>query len=151
MAIYSVKKTVCVILLVGLAGAIAAQSASFVETYAEAPAIGGAETLYLLGVAIGRLEPDDPFTEANVTRAAIRGTEEYVERELTLHEFAFLVAEYFVVRPSMMGRLFPSPRYALRDLRSERILLYDADALARVPGDVALRTIRRALEWEAQK
>lgn len=136
-----------VIALVGLS--LFGQSASFVEAYAQSEAVEGDQTVFLLGIAVGRLEPDAQFNAAAVERATIRSVELYAASEqLTLSEFSFLLAEYFEIRPSMMGRLFPGPRYALRDLRSERVLFYEADAAAPVPGDVALRTIRRALASE---
>ncbi len=137
-------------LLVALVGVpLFAQSAVFVEAYAQSEAIRGDQTVFLLGIAIGRLEPDAQYSDAAVERAAIRSTEQYAAGEpLTLSEFAYLLSEYFEIRPSMMGRLFPGPRYALRDMRAERVLFYEADAAAPVPGDVALRTMRRALAWE---
>ncbi|MFW6212344.1 MAG: hypothetical protein ACOC8L_05545 [Spirochaetota bacterium] len=150
MAIYSHRKSVCALMLALVGLTLSGQSAAFVESYADSEAVAGDQTIFLLGIAVGRLEPDARFDESTVQRAAVRSTLAYaVPAPLTLAEFAFLLSEYFEIRPSMMGRLFPGPRYALRDLRTERVIFYEADATAPVPGDVALRTIRRAMTWEA--
>lgn len=140
----------CAILIALAVTPLLGQSAEFVESYATLDAVTGDQTVFLLGIAVGRLEPDARFDDGTIERAAIRSVEPYATAApLNLSEFAFLLSEYFEIRPSMMGRLFPGPRYALRDLRTERVLFYEADAAAPVPGEVALRTIRRALAWEA--
>lgn len=142
------KRAAWFTLLVLLGSLAFAQRASFTASYAASRQITGDQTIYLLGIAVGRLDPGAAFDESAVEQAMIRGVEEYAtDNALSLGEFAFLLSSYFEIEPGMMGRLFPGPRYALRDLRRERIILYEADASAPVPGDVALRTIRRALEW----
>jgi hypothetical protein len=149
MAIYSAKRIAWVVVLVFLGSFALAQQASFVQAYADSESVTGTQTIYLLGIATGRLEPTAPFSEDSIARATIREAQEYATAQtLSLSEFAFLLATYFTIEPGMMGRLFPGPRYALRDLRREQIILYEADASSPVPGDVALRTLRRALDWE---
>lgn len=142
------KRVLWPAVLVYLASTAVAQQASFTASYAASDAVTGERTIYLLGIAVGRLEPGTPFSAAAVEQALVRGAETYATgAPLALGEFAYLLSNYFQIEPGMMGRLFPGPRYALRDLRRERIILLEADASSPVPGDVALRTIRRALAW----
>lgn len=129
-----------------------AQEARFVSRYAAEDAVTGTETIVLLAIGRGLLEPDAPMTQRTLERASLPAVERYANDEpLSLAEFAYLVATYFEIQPSLMGRLFPGPRYSIRDLRSERIIFYEADAATPVPGEVALRVIGRAVRWRGSR
>ena len=127
------------------------QQARFVDEYAQQPRVDGAETIYLLAVATGELDVTTPFSLDVAEQAAGERTRHLADRDtLTLSELAFLISSHLDIRTGLMNTLFPGPRYALRDLRRERVILYDVDAASPVPGEVALRTIRRALEWRSE-
>lgn len=132
------------------ANGVVAQEAAFVARYAESESVTGVETAYLLSIATGLASPGDPFDAQTVQESAPQRVRDLVTQDpLTLGEFSFLLTTYFEITDGLMGRLFPGPRYALRDLRRERVLFFRADAGSPVPGETALRTIRRAAALEA--
>lgn len=149
---YSKRAALWFIFALALVGSTGAQEGQFVDSYSSSEAVDGSRTVYLLAIGAGTLEPTTPYSADAVERATLAGLERYAaEKPISLSELAFLVSRYFDIRPGLMGRLFPGPRYALRDLRREDIVLYDVDAAAPVPGAVALRTIRRGARWESSR
>lgn len=149
---YSLWRLAWLLLFLTITIGAFAQRADFVERYASRDAVPGDETVFLLALATGRLPADARFTAEAVDQATIPDARALAtSAPLTLGELSFLIARYLEVQPGLMGRLLPGPRYALRDLRNERIVLYEANAGAPVPGEVALRTIRRAVVWSAER
>jgi len=149
---YSKRAALWFVFALASVGSSAAQEGQFVDSYATSEAVDGSRTVFLLAIGAGTLEPTTPYSAAAVEQATLTGLEQYAtEKPISLSELAFLVSRYFDIRPGLMGRLFPSPRYALRDLRREKIVLYDVDAAAPVPGAVALRTIGRGARWESSR
>lgn len=129
-----------------------AQSADFVANYAARERVRGDETVFLLAIATGMIPADAAFTPESVASATLPVAGRFAsDQPLSLAGLAYLITRYLDIRSGLMGRLLPGPRYALRDLRHERIVLYEANPQAPVPGGVALRTIRRAIEWSTER
>ena len=134
-----------------IAATATAQDAAFVQEYAASEAVDGPGTVYLLAIASGLLEPSTSYTAESIADATVDDAARFADgSQLSVAQFSYLVSIYLDTPRGLMGTLFPGPRYAVRDLRREEILLFADDAGAPMPGEAALRTIRRALSREAQ-
>ena len=70
-----------------------------------------------------------------------------LEQSISTAQFAFLVMEAFPIPEGVMYRLFPSPRYALRDLRFYDILPNELEARDHLDGETALSLLSRTRAW----
>ncbi|NBC28958.1 MAG: hypothetical protein GVY29_03075 [Spirochaetes bacterium] len=70
---------------------------------------------------------------------------------VTTSQFAYIIAEAFPIPGGVMYRAFPSPRYALRDLRFYDILPQELEARERIDGRTALGVISRARAWVQER
>jgi hypothetical protein len=78
-----------------------------------------------LGWAPGRKGPDDPITVA---------------------EYAYMLTSAFGLKGGLMYSLFPSPRYAYRELRSKMIIQGRSDPGMKIDGTTAIRLLGRIFD-----
>jgi hypothetical protein len=69
------------------------------------------------------------------------------EDAVTTSQFSYIIAEAFPIPGGAMYRVFPTPRYALRDLRFYDILPDELEAREHIDGRTALGLISRARAW----
>lgn len=92
----------------------------------------------------------DETVEA-VIRGAIPLKRTGLDEEITTAQFAFLLAEALPIPGGLMYRIFPSPRYALRDLRFYDILPAELAAQEELDGRTALGLLSRARAWVVER
>lgn len=82
----------------------------------------------------------------------IDGVSRTSNTEITLGEFSWYLMEVFEMKGGLMYRLFPGPRYALRELRFREFVQGSAYAAMPLSGERAFRILGRVLaSREAQK
>jgi hypothetical protein len=79
----------------------------------------------------------------------LRGTRR--DEAVTASEFAFFVVEAFDVPTGLMYRLFPSPRYALRELRFRDLMPTELESQELIDGRSALSVLSRTRAWVRER
>ncbi len=103
--------------------------------------------------AAGRLD----LSAGSATESRDRAEEELPLRRtqlndaVTASEFAFFVVEAFNVPTGLMYRLFPSPRYALRELRFRDLMATELESQELIDGRSALTVLSRTRAWMAER
>ena len=104
---------------------------------------------YLLLVGTGVLGEDSSFQEAAEKMASeFPATEMSSNSSLTIGELSFMVMNAYRIKGGLMYRLFPGPRYAVRELRHKKILQGKTYSTMNISGERACRILGRVLEIE---
>ena len=75
-------------------------------------------------------------------------TEMEWDRAVTLDQFSYMIMTAYNMKGGLMYRLFPGPRYAVRELRHKKILQGISYSTMSLSGERAFRIIGRVLEME---
>jgi hypothetical protein len=138
-----------VFLLVG--GVIFGQSNEILDTVLEQEALVTEYGAYLVFTASGVL-PDD----ADIGLAADHLDELEEDWKLkkyssgspiTLGQYSYLITRAFDIKEGLFYRLFPGPRYAVRDLAFLGIVREHPNAGRTLSGEEAVRILGNTLEW----
>ena len=141
---------ICAVLL--LAGGFAfGQSNEILDTVLAQEALVTEYGAYLVFTASGVL-PDD----ADIDLAAdlleeledewkLKGYSP--ETPITLGQYSYLITRAFVIKEGLFYRLFPGPRYAVRDLAFLGIVREHPNAGRTLSGEEAVRILGNTLEW----
>ncbi|GEM_PF-250753 len=70
------------------------------------------------------------------------------EKTITLGEFSYIVMKAFGMSGGIMYSLFPSPRYASRELYYLGFIDGSRDPYRRISGEEAVTILQRVLEWK---
>ncbi len=108
---------------------------------------GSASYALLTGTAV---IPDN----STIRDAADKMTEMFPETAmewntpLSLGDLSFMIMNAYDMKGGLMYRIFPGPRYAVRELRYRKILQGKAYSTMSVSGERAVRILGRVLEME---
>ena len=139
-------------LLVFLTASVFTVSADYNETMdsiiaEEKISYGSASFALLLGTDV----IDEYFS---VQEAAAVMAEKFPETQMewdskvNLGQFSDMIMKTYSIKGGLMYRIFPGPRYAVRELRYRKILQGKSYSTMYISGDKALRIIGRVLEKE---
>ena len=128
------------------------QTAEFLDTLLESPAITWQEASYAVLSAAGVVDANST-SEAAFAQAKEKGflTEKAeAGAEIRLDETAFLIMGAFDMKSGFMYDLFPGPRYAYRELTYRDLIQGRNDPALTVPGARLLRIIGRVLDYKGE-
>ena len=146
------KVTFFAFLLIIFLASVSAVSADYNETMdsiisEEKISYGEASFALLLGTDV----IDEYFS---VEEAAAVMSEKYPstsmdwDSSVNLAHFSFMIMSAYNMKGGLMYRIFPGPRYAVRELRYKKILQGKSYSTMSLSGERALRIIGRVLEKE---
>jgi hypothetical protein len=127
---------------------LAAQDAAFIERISSSNALSCAEAAYLVMVGAEKTNeaesPDQALIDARTLGAAT--TSMTGESPIRMDRFAFMIMKAFELKGGIFYSLFPSPRYAYRELISKGVIQGNADPADPVDGSMALRMTGRVAD-----
>ena len=104
---------------------------------------------YVLLTGTGVLED-----EATIQEAAGKMAQQFPDTALewnepvTLGRFSYMIMNAYEIGGGIMYRIFPGPRYAVRELRFKKIIQQKAYSGMDISGERALRIVGRVLDRE---
>ena len=127
------------------------QSNSVIDTLLGESAADFGNSAYMVLTGAGLLDEGSDVSEGLKIFAegkwnALAGKR--AEDPLTLGEYSFLITGAFDIQGGLMYRLFPGPRYAVRELKYLGIIDRDADPSVPVSGEDVIRILGYVLEWK---
>jgi hypothetical protein len=124
---------------------LSAQSNQIMDEILAEPALTAPSAAYLLlSAADGAAQPETREQALQLMAEDFAGTGD----TLTMGEFSLLVQKQFDLPRGLASRLFGTPRYALRDLKFQRIIQGRAHPSTPLSGERALRIIGRVLSGQ---
>ncbi len=129
-----------------LAFSLAAQDAAFLDRASAATALAPADAAYLVMVAAERSEAGSTPEKALEAAIALGAMKAGVGDRLNLGEYSLLVMKAFGLKGGLFFSLFPSPRYAYKELVYKGFLQGDVDPADPLSGALALRVVGAVLE-----
>ena len=142
----------CAIVLLMCSVTLAAQSNLVLDELLEEDQASFGKAVYITLTASG-IVPDDSSPEQAVAvleeqnwGLTLRGADE----PITLGEMSFLYMRAFDMKGGIMYRLFPSPRYASRELAYLGFINGDSSSRRIPSGEEALRVLGNLLEWKEE-
>lgn len=140
-------------LLLALAACAAtAQSNEFMDSLLDSKAATVGQASYLVLVAADKLGEDADqaraFEELQSLGWAPKGAA--IDDPIRYSSYAYLLMRAFELKGGIMYSLFPSPRYAYRELASRQMIQGRSDPRAKVDGQAALRVLGRVLDAEGK-
>lgn len=147
------KHKIMVICILGLLAAVTApavlcaQSAASMDAILEQEMLSFGAASYLLLAAQGEIEDDADFAQAAEMMADTQPvfSDKDADAALTLGEYSFLIMKVYGRSGGLMYRLFPGPRYAVRELTFIKAVQGSAYPNAHVSGERAVRILERFL------
>ncbi len=140
------RKWICSILAVLIATPLAAQDAAFLDRASSAAALAPADAAYLVMVAAERAEEGSTPEKALEAAIALGAVKAGVGEGMDLGEYSLLVMKAFGLKGGIFFSLFPSPRYAYKELVHRGFLQGDVDPADPLSGALALRVVGAVLE-----
>ncbi len=139
--------TVTGFLLLGLIGA-AGQSNEFVDGLLGSDAVTVGQAAYLVLVASDNLGGDADEARAFELLDSFGWAPEgaAVDSAMLMKDYSLLLMKAFGLEGGFMYRLFPSPRYAYRQLKSSLVIQGRSDPDMKVPGGFAMRMLGRVFD-----
>lgn len=139
--------SVAIALIVTGPGALCAQSADIMDVVIAEETLTFGTASYLILLSRGEIDEDTSFSEAAKKISEIISI--YREKEeadfLSLGEYSHLLMSVYENPGGLMYRLFPGPRYALRDLAFRGVVQNKRGAGAPISGKEALNVLERFL------
>jgi hypothetical protein len=135
-----------VLLLVAAAG-ITAQSPEIMDNLLESDAATFGESAYMIAVGSGIAEDDVSIPEAVklIEQKGWSKSGREADSLVTLGEFSFMVMEALELEGGIMYSLFPSPRYAVRELAFKGFVTSEPHPGNLVGGDDVLSILSLAV------
>ena len=141
-------KNVILVMLLGAAAGLYAQSAKEVDLLLSDPRVSYARAARYILPAAGILSAS--ASESDAFKAALEqgwlpdGADPAAP--IRLDESAYLILRAFSLEGGLMYRLFPGPRYAYRELVYRQFIQGRRDPAQPVPGERLVRILGRALD-----
>jgi hypothetical protein len=125
-----------------------AQSNDFIDNVIGGQAITGAQAAYIILVASENLSDDADDSRAFEMVEQLGWVPPGLTATSTINygEFSYILMHAFGVKGGFMYQLFPTPRYAYRELRFQVVLQGATDPLMPVSGAGAMRMIGRIFD-----
>jgi hypothetical protein len=142
---------VVVVLMLFVAGSLAAQSNEVIDSVLEQETLRTAEALYLVRVAAGDASEDQSVQDVYAsTDWASWGLEEQAADEpVTLGQFSYLVMQALDMSGGLMYKIFPGPRYAARELDYLGYIAEDRSPYRTMSGQEGLRILGEAMRAQS--
>lgn len=137
--------TVLTVFAVSYAGA---QSNEIIDRYLERQEADMETSIYLAMIAGGHSDGSVSVESAlqeydrQFTRPKMK------EGVLTVGDFSLITIQALDIPPGVMNRLFNSPRYSTRDLKSYRIVRASVSQFDTISGEAALSLLGNAIAWK---
>ena len=128
------------------------QTAKFLDTLLDSPAVTWQEASYAVLSAAGIIEATSS-AEAAFAQAKEKGflpENTAADAVIRLDETAFLIMGAFDMKSGFMYDWFPGPRYAYRELTYRDLIQGRNDPALTVPGARLLRIIGRVLDYKGE-
>ncbi|TVR06161.1 MAG: hypothetical protein EA403_01125 [Spirochaetaceae bacterium] len=137
---------------------LVAYEPEWVDAIVTSEAIARRDAAYMSVVSAGLMEPERGTEDAirlvlslaEGTRFQQRMLDANPHDPVTLGEFAFMLMLSHEVPGGVWYRLFPGPRYSVRELRARRIILEPGLPSHVVDGDRAFRIVTRLVAMEGE-
>jgi hypothetical protein len=134
-------------------GMSTAQSNDFLDALLAEERAGYGNTVHLTLMAVN-LVREDSGTRSALGVLAEQGwgieVREY-EEPIRLGEFAYLLMKAFDLSGGLMYRLFPGPRYAVRELFYLELMHGSANPFRFVTGEEVVRVVGGILRWREER
>lgn len=147
------RRLALVIFLLAAAASAYAQSNAFIDRVLAGKGLTGGEAAYLALVASGNIGDD-----ADEARSfELLGQLKWVpgdlskDRPITHAEYAYILMRAFGIKGGLLYSLFPSPRYAYRELCYLVVIQGATDPAMPVSGSEAMRIIGRVFDVKGVK
>jgi len=142
------RKTFVIAILAIAALSAAAQDSGFLDRISATAALSCADAAYLVMVGAEKTNesesPDQALIDARTMGAA--SVSMVGEAPIRMDRFAFMIMKAFELKGGIFYSLFPSPRYAYRELVSKGVIQGNVDPADPVDGSMALRMTGRVAE-----
>jgi hypothetical protein len=129
---------------------LGAQSNQVMDQLLDQPQARFADVVYLT-LAAAKIIPDTATPEEAVQSLRQQGWKVSVfpaDSPITLGDYSYLLMKAFKVKGGIFYSLFPSPRYACRELGYLKVIPADARPLRSVPGEEAVRILGNMLAFK---
>ena len=146
------KKNFLLVLVLLVLAAVPAfsQTARYLDTLLENPAVNWQDAAFVILSAAGTTQgintPAAAFAAA--TEQGLLPANAEAEKTIRLDEASFLIMGAFEMKSGFMYSLFPGPRYAYRELLYQKLIQGRSDPAFTVSGDRLLRIIGRVLDYK---
>jgi len=139
-------------LLLGFAVAEIAQSNEFMDGLLDSKAVTVGQASYLVLVAADKLgeESDTSGAFARLQELGWAPKAAGADDPVNYSSYSYILMKAFGLRGGIMYSLFPSPRYAYRELASRQMIQGRSDPAGKVDGSAALRVLGRVLDAEGR-
>ena len=127
-----------------------AQSAEIIDDIIESQSISYGEASYLavLGTGMADDEADIDAAYTLVSSRDLNKNSKTADQPATLGEFAYILMESLEMKGGIMYRLFPSPRYAVRELAYLGVIDFEALPGNNLKGTEALTMLSELLSLQ---
>lgn len=141
------KRLLIAIVFPALAAIAAAQTAEYMDGILASKAITVGQASYLVLVAADRLgeEADDAAAFAKLEELGWAPKAAAAD-PIKYSAYSYILMRAFGLKGGIMYSLFPSPRYAYRELTARQMIQGRSDPQATVDGAAALRALSRVLD-----
>jgi hypothetical protein len=129
----------------------AAQSNQLIDRLLEQPRASFGACAYLVLAASGALAQEATEQQAleELGRLGWKRLEvRQADEPIRLGEYCYLIMKAFKLKGGLMYRLFPGPRYAVRELAYLGVLRGKAYTSRYPSGEEAVQTLSRFMEWK---
>lgn len=145
-----VIKSLLVVLLFGMAFSLSAQSSEFMAVLLQQDSLTVGQAAYLVLVASENLG-DDADEQRSFDLLESLGwapRNKLADSMVTMSEYAYMLMKAFNLKGGLFYSLFPSPRYAYRELRYKMIMQGPGDPAMAVDGSMAIRYLGRVFDLQ---
>ncbi len=136
-----------VIILVG-AASLNAQSMEIVDNLLASGEAGFGESVYMIAVGSGIADENATINDAVniITENKWNKSHKEASDPVTLGEMSYIIMQAFGMKGGIMYTLFPSPRYAVRELVFLEVLDSGAHPNKTVTGEDVINILSKAIE-----
>lgn len=147
------RKIPIIIVIMLIASALYAQSNGFIDDVLNGTGITGGEAAYLVLVASDNISDDADASRAYELLGQLKWIPPHLtaEKKITHAEYSYLLMKAFAIKGGIFYHLFPSPRYAYRELKNLVVIQGSTDPDMPVSGPEAMRMIGRIFDVKGVK
>jgi hypothetical protein len=142
------RSWILVSLLFGLCAFASAQSSEYMDSLLASKTVTVGQASYLVLVASDKLgeEADEAGAFARLEELGWSPKAAAVGDPIRYSSYAYILMRAFGLKGGIMYSLFPSPRYAYRELVSRQMIQGRSDPQGAVDGAAAVRVLSRVLD-----
>ena len=147
------KGFLVIILAVFFSSLTFGQANDFIDKVLEGSGINGGEAAYMVLVASDNIGDDANATRAFELLEQLKWVPEglTIDKKINHAQYAYMLMKAFGVKGGIFYSMFPSPRYAYRELRHLVVIQGATDPEMPVTGSEAMRIIGRIFDVKGVK